>query len=218
MKVFVYKIDSYSKDLFFPKERIKSKIQIINILLEASRYILSNPHIGENNSNDEIKLVIDKMSRLFFSSKNKYYSIVFPFNLYEEGGRIYFHYLNNINVDAYLISKTKSAINCDSFNDDCVLGFADSIFESSNSLESEELWSFLKELMLFEDGYIRYDKDLEGFNVAKEKGIPDRHPLTHYDLYYTNKAAFKIGLEVDNSIDDFIDLLNIKTDCKYIKN
>lgn len=216
MKVIRFKLNNSSKDIFFPRVRVKTKIQIINILLEASRYILLNPVVDQTESVGEIRLVIDKMSRLFFNSENKYYSIVFPFNLYQEDKDIKLSYLHNISVDSYLISKTISAINCDEFNDNCILGFADSIFEYEN--ESEEVWLFLKELMLLEDGYIRYDNDPIGFKEAVDKGSPHKHPLYHYDLNYTNRASFKIGLQKAYSIDEFIDLLNIKTDCKYIQS
>lgn len=216
MKQLIFKISNFSKDTFFPKERIKSKVQIINILLEASRYILANPNVEEIDSVGEIKLIIDKMSRLFFLSENKYYSIVFPFKLYEEDEKFLLSSFNNIEVNPYLISKTKSAINCDNFHDSCVLDFADSLFEYEN--ESEEVWSFIKELLLLEDGYIRFDNDPIGYKTACEKGTPHKHPTNHYDLFYTNRATFKVGLNKHDTIEEFIDLLDLKTDCRYIKN
>lgn len=216
MKQLVFKISNFSKDTFFPKERIKHKVQIINILLEACRYILANPNVEEIDAAGEMKLIIDKMSRLFFVTENKYYSIVFPFKLDKEEGKLSLSYLNNIEVDSYLISKTKSAINCENFHDSCVLDFADSLFDYEN--EGEEVWSFIKELMMLEDGYIRFDNDPIGYNTAYEKGFPHKHPTNHYDLFYTNRATFKVGLNSHDTIDEFIDLLNVKTDCRYIKN
>lgn len=217
MKQLSFKISKFSKDLFFPKERIKSKIQVINILLEASRYILTNIEVKDVDSVGEIKLVINKMSRLFFISDSKSYSIVFPFNINNEDGEIKLAFSNNIEVNSYLISKTKSAINSNSFKDNtCVIGFADSILDLED--ENEEMWLFLRELILLEDGYIRYDVDKEAYVKAKAKGTPHKHPIHHYDLFYTNGATFKIGLHNNQSSDEFIDLLDIKTDCKYLKS
>lgn len=218
MKKWTFYLDTVFKDTFFPKERIKTKIQVINILLEASRYILLNQKIRKRDSSGEIKLVIDKMSRLFFTSDSKSYSIAFPFSIYEFEGNIKLSFKNNINVNAYLISQTKSAINCNSFNDNCVLGFADSLDDLQNQDEEEDLWFFLRELMIYEDGYVRYDNDPIGFKEASEKGVPHKHPLDHYDLFYSNSATFKIGLNQGITTNQFIDLLNRETDCKYLKN
>jgi len=219
MKFYTFKISEFSKDFFFPKERIKTKFQIINILLEASRYMLSNIEVSQDQIVGEIRIVVDKMNRIFFSSENKCYSIVFPFNVLVEEDNIRLSFSNNINVDSYIISKAKSAINCDEFNDTCILGFADSIYDNSNDLDNEELlWSFIKELMLFEVGYIRYDYDELGYEEAVQKGCPHRHPLNHYDLFYTNRATCKIGLTEKQTMDSLIDLLNVGTDCKYLRN
>ncbi|AFU67754.1 hypothetical protein P700755_000750 [Psychroflexus torquis ATCC 700755] len=218
MKNWTFQIDIISKDIFFPKERLKNKIQIINILLEASRYILSNPEVKKEDAKGEIRLVIDKMSRLFFVSDKKSYSIIFPFKIYQEEDQFSLSFHNNIEIDSYLITQTKSAINCNGFEDHCVLGFADTIHDIVNDETNEDLWFFVRELMLLEDGYIRYDNDPNGFAIAKEKGVPHKHPLDHYDLFYTNAATFKIGLEKDISTEQFIDLLNRQTDCYYLKN
>lgn len=218
MKEWTFNIDIVSKDLFFPKVRVKTKIQIINILLEASRYIMSNPKLKKNESKGQIKLVVDKMSRLFFISEKKSFSIAFPFIVNEINGNLDLSFKNNINVNSYLISQTKSAINCNSFDDDCVLGFADSLDDIKNEDNDEDLWFFIRELMLYEDGYIRYDNDPIGHQEAKGKGKPHRHPLDHYDLFYTNGATFKIGLKRAIKTVQFIDLLNRQTDCDYLKN
>lgn len=218
MKNWTFYLDIISKDIFFPKERIKTKIQIINILLEASRYILSNPKLKRKDSSGEIKLVVDKMSRLFFTSDKKSYSIVFPFNLYENNDEIHLSYKSNIKVNSYLIAQAKSVISCNSFDDNCILGFADSLDDIRNQDDDDDLWFFLRELMLYEDGYIRYDNDPKGYQEAKERGTPHKHPLNHYDLFYTNGATFKIGLQKGINTKQFIDLLNRETNCKYLKN
>lgn len=216
MKQFSFYLKDTYSETFFPKERVKSKIQIINILLESIRYILLNPNVEKSEAVAEIKVVIDKMSRIFFFSENKYYSIVFPFKITEEDNNYYLYTKNDIEINSYFISKVKSAINCDSFSDSCVLDFADSLFDYDNG--DEQIWDFIKELMLLEDGYIRYDSDLKGYEEAKAKGYPNRHPINHYDLFYTSPATFKIGLDNNHSLSEMIDLVDIKTDCRFIKN
>jgi hypothetical protein len=68
-------------------------------------------------------------------------------------------------------------------------------------------------MFLMEDGYLRYDYDPVNY-IKHQKS--DVHPLYHYDLFYTSNATFKVGLNSSVAEDDFVDLLNVKTTCKFI--
>jgi hypothetical protein len=214
MKRVKFNLADFSVHKFFPKERIKSKMQIVNILLELCRYILINPQVNSADSVAGIEIIIDKMSRVFFISQDRYYSIVFPFKIQEEDGNYVLSSLTNINIDSFLLSQTNAALNCNGFDDSCVLGFADSLYEHANL--NEELWVFIKELLIFEDGYLRYDVDVVKAKEAEDNNTPLRHPANHLDLFYSNKATFKLGLNRKNVTEEFIDLLNVKTDCRFI--
>ena len=43
------------------------------------------------------------------------------------------------------------------------------------------------------------------------------HPLNHFDVNYSSKTTFKIGIDskIDNNF--FLDLMDITTDCQYIR-
>ena len=71
MKKYKYALNQYVSDIIFPKERVKDKVQILEILLEASRYILSAPSLTFDKNLGSITLVVDKMSRLFFCKEKK---------------------------------------------------------------------------------------------------------------------------------------------------
>jgi hypothetical protein len=79
MKKYEFALNQYVSDVIFPKEQVKNKVQILEILLEASRYMLSTPSFTFDENLGSIILIIDKMSRLFFCKEKKCYSIVFPF-------------------------------------------------------------------------------------------------------------------------------------------
>lgn len=215
MKLFEFKLSNNLLKIFFPEKRIKSKVEIIEILMEATRYMLVNPNISEANVEGKILLCVDKMSRLFVFKQNKYYSIVFPFFAYEEDGNYKFSFHNYIDIDSALISKVISTIRCDEFKEKCSLDFISPIYDYENDY-NDNFWIFLKEIILMEDGYIRYDIDEINFKSAQEKGLGNKHPLRHYDLFYTSNATFKIGLSNSVSESEFIDLLNVNTDCKYL--
>jgi hypothetical protein len=216
MKKFEFKISHFAIDSFFPKARIKTKLQVLEILMEATRYILVNPEIDKNNIAGKIILLIDKMSRLFFLHEGKYYSIVFPFLTRHYDNKLLFSFQNEVEIDSQLISNILSIIKGSSFNTICSLDFADSIYNFETEY-NENFWVFLRELLLHEDGYIRYDKDLTGYLEAKTKGEERKHPLNHFDVCYSSSATYKIGIDRDLSEGDFVDLLDIKTDCRYLK-
>ncbi|MGB5988611.1 MAG: hypothetical protein WBG43_02575 [Marinifilaceae bacterium] len=178
--------------------------------------MLNKIDVEEKNIVGKIILQVDKMSRLFFFKKDKYYSIVFPFLVKESYNGLQFYYINDIDVDSQFISNVISIIKSDSFMSQSSLDFADPIEDLEVNYDVN-FWASLRELLLLEDGYVRYDKDLKSYNEAVLKKAVHKHPLSHYDICYTSNATFKIGLDEDLSHSEFVDLFNINTDCKYLK-
>jgi hypothetical protein len=172
--------------------------------------------LGEGvKSTGKLSVVVDKMSRVVFSTENKYYSIVLPFYVNSDGDQIQFYHKSEL-IDSKLLSNLMTVLKSDSFNSRNSLDFSDSVIDLEN--ENEMLWVILQDLLLYEDGYIRYDVDEESYLKAKEKGCEHSHPLNHCDLFYSSNAAFKVGLDKFMEVDEFIDVLNIRTDCKYLRN
>ena len=215
MKKIEFFINKSSLDIFFPKYRIKTKINIIEILMETLKYMLLNPEIEEDNRVGKIILIVDKMSRVFYFNKNKYYSISFPFFVEKLGNDIKFGFKNIVEVDSRIINKILQIIKCDEFKEKCSLDFVVPICEFEENCD-ENFWIFLKEILLMEDGYIRYDYDEDGYNNAKSIGAEDRHPLNHYDIFYSSQNTFKIGLNNKINEDSFIDFIDINKKCKNI--
>lgn len=219
MKKYPFNLSKVIYDRVFPHYRIKTKAHIIEILMEAVRFILlqndSDFIVNNDDATGKMILYIDKMSRLFFFTDKKYYSIVFPFHFLEEGNKYKIIFKSNIEVTSQLISKVISIIKCDEFKEQCSLDFVTPICDAEDDCD-ENFWEFLRELLLMEDGYIRYDFDQEEYNKARERGEEDRHPLNHYDLFYSTNTTFKLGLKERLTQDGFLDLLNVNTDCKFI--
>lgn len=217
MKKHKFNISKTILEKFFPKERVKTKAQIIEILMETVRYVLLNPSVSEDKIAGTIILYIDRMSRVFFihGNEEKYFSIVFPFYTFEDDGKFRFTFQNEIEITSQLISKVIAIIKCDEFKEKCSLDFVTPICEYEEGCD-ENFWILLRELLLMEDGYIRYDYDLKEYENAKARGEEHMHPLNHLDMFYSSNASFKIGLKNSLLHDDFIDILNTKTDCKYM--
>ena len=105
MKTYNYKISQATTVIFFPSQRIKTKKQILKILLETVRVMLvenSDENLKEQNS--YFKVVIDKMSRIFYFSDKKYYSIYFPFTYIIDNGKNVISFKNQIDINLKLLS------------------------------------------------------------------------------------------------------------------
>ena len=91
---------------------------------------------------------------------------------------------------------------------DCAFEFVDPIVE----IEEQEarFWPFILALFMYDDGYIRYDYDKENENGKL-------HPLRHYDIFHASKSTFKIGLDHNINPEEFVDLVNIKTCCHFVR-
>lgn len=76
--------------------------------------------------------------------------------------------------------------------------------------EVEKCFNLILRLLSTELGYIRYDYDAE-----HEKGA--LHPLYHFDVNYSSKGTYKLGIDKKMKMEDFVDLLDIKTECRYIR-
>lgn len=215
MKKYEFNINEVDIKLFFPFKRIKTKIQMLEILLEATRFMLISNDVNSENTSGKLILFVDRMSRLFFFKDNKYYSIVFPFYVTEIDEKLSFSLKNEVEVDAEMISNVFSIIRCEKFEDKCSLNFIEPINEIEEDI-NEDFWDFFKELLMFEDGYLRYDKDEENYLKAKENGEEHKHPLHHFDFFYSSNATFKIGLRNEILQNDFIDVLDVNKDCEYI--
>lgn len=199
---------------FFPEELIKDKYKILEILLEACRYMLYNKKVATARSKYKMILQKDKMSRLVFVGENKIYSIVFPFNISQiTSDVILINYKNRFDIDSQSISTLLSLLKSPTIISDDCLEFIDPITNYD-----QNLWSTLRDLLILEVGYVRYDKDEEGYKKAKEEGHEHRHPLNHFDIFYTNQATFKLGLKHEQKGTDVIDLMDRNTDCKYLNS
>lgn len=213
---FEIEIDQSSLSVFFPKFRIKDKLQILEILLESARYILHGKRETKVKTLNKIIFFREKMNRIFLVSEDKIYSIIFPFNVQIENTVLTLDFKNLIQLDSFVISNLIILLKNPLINSDNCFDFIEPISELEDN-NKEKYWPVLKDLFMQEDGYIRYDKDEKGFEEAKKKKEEGRHPLYHIDVFYTNGATFKLGLDRSMPDVDLIDILDAGTNCKFLK-
>jgi hypothetical protein len=204
MKVIDKKIYPFQEDIFFSP--IRKKTDYLRLIVLSARHLLLNLEIDEKNCSSNIKLIIDKMSRLFFYKERKYFSVAFPLT-------------TEIHKDKITKITTHSGKELNNESISSVISILDSAeFQLNSSLldfyiepnSNDSLGIFLlEELILFEPSYIRFDHDPDN-----QKG--KFHPINHIDINYSQYSTFKIGLKDVITTEYFESLQNTKTECSFL--
>jgi hypothetical protein len=208
MKEYTFDIEKSYLDRFFSP--IRTRVQLIEVMMNAIKYMLLNPVISEEQSKGKLVLRIDKMSRLFFFKEDKYFSIVFPFYAKKKEHKYVFSFHNLPEIDSKLTTDVISIIKSSEFMANCSVDFASPISDYQEET-NDGFWCFLRELLFMEDGYVRYDYD-----DNEDRMNEYTHPLNHYDLFRSSSATFKLGIKNRLTQSDFIDLFDINTNCNYL--
>lgn len=201
MKIIEREILSFQeKDFFVP---IRDKASFARLVVCAARQLLLS-NAGKGTS--KMKLMVDKMSRLFFYKDNKYFSVAFPLTII----------IDNKNVTEIT---TYSGKKLDFVNISAIISILDSEYFKNHpslidfpiepmSIEASGIY-FLEEIMQFEPSYIRYDNDPDNQNGKL-------HPLNHLDINYSQYGTYKLGLQNTIKGEYFENLQNTNTDCSFV--
>ncbi len=210
--------ETFFGDFYYNKfsKPFRKKKDFIFLILDTLRAIYIDA-IKENKRGD-IVIKIDKMSRIFYFFDDKYFSIVFPFCLEEKDEKgsdlsIYDNILE-LEIDNRMISLLQNMLEEIDFENTGIEEMIDKMYfdkdeEGYDYVEIENCWKIILRLFSMELGYIRYDYD-----IVHENG--PAHPLNHLDVNYSDKGTYKLGLKEKIKKNEFIDLLDITTDCNYL--
>jgi hypothetical protein len=203
------------EDLFLKKavKAIRRKEDIIILLLESIKLFLLGNVLEIPEVKGKVLLKIDKMSRLIFEIRNKYFSFNFPFNVevddISSDIRIY-DSLVGIDFDSKLVSILISIFNQKIITNRCLDDIYYELACGDNIPNINDIWIIVERLSMFECGYLRYDYDEEYQNGHL-------HPINHLDINYSVGSTFKIGFEDIITLEHFLDILDLKTNCHYLK-
>ena len=204
MKVIERDIFAYQENDFFSPMR--SKIDYARIIALGARSIILDISDDQTPASSKLKLVIDKMSRLFLFKDQKYFSIAFPFTVDMDGpDGIEISSYSGKKIDNEAISAIISVLNSEEFNiNPSLIDF----YIEPNGLEQQGIF-LLEEIFMFEPSYIRYDLDTDRVNGKL-------HPENHLDINYSQYSTFKLGLNAAITHEYFEHIQNIKTDCCFL--
>lgn len=214
-KNFEINISDYLFDIIMKPIRKKEDIAIL--LLETIKAFLLGNIISDIDSKGKIILNINKMSRLIFKTSDKYFSFNFPFSVEKifstkDHLRIYDSNFC-ITLDSKIIAVLLSLFREDILAQKSLDELYDHLYDSQAEIEEYDIdsaWLILKKIIMFESGYLRYDYDEEHQNGLL-------HPLNHLDIYYSSNNTFKLGLDTRISINKFIDILDVDTNCHFLR-
>lgn len=206
MKRYNFDIATWEDDLYFSP--IREKRDVVVILMRVLKLINAPVAIDPSNKAGEIVLTVGKMSRLFVVGNSKIYTIRFPFAIRESQDRLIVSTLSIDDIDSKMTPEIIAL-----FSDTQVFESHDlsDFFATVEELliASSNLWPLIREMLMFEDGYLRFDDDPE--NVKGKL-----HPLYHYDFFYTQACSLKIGVNERHGLKEVINLLNRSTDCLFL--
>lgn len=184
---------------------IRDKSEYAKVLVLAARILLLNFEAEAEPCSWRLKLLVDKMSRIFFYTDRKYFSVAFPFSVVVKGNEVHSIVSKSGRaVDNKAISDVISVLNdWDSTGSHSLIDFYVGAGANENAL------FLLEEIFQSEPSYIRYDFD----DVNEDGNI---HPLNHLDINYSQYGTFKLGLENVIDEDCFEDIQNILTECHFL--
>lgn len=206
MKIIKRSIFPFQEKEFFSP--IRDKIKYAKIIALSARQLLYNADAKDSTVNANMKLLVDKMSRLFFYKNQKYFSISFPFTiLTKDNDVLEIATYSGKKLDNKSISAIISILDSEQFKlNPSLIDF----FIEPGSIESSGLF-ILEEIFQFEPSYIRYD-----FAPENENG--KLHPTNHIDINFSQYSTFKLGLLKSISQAYFENLQNTNTDCLFISD
>lgn len=205
----IRKIYNYEFEVF--KTHNEGSVDFTALILAVARKILDETSRMEMSNLDKamepfLIVEVGKNSRAnIFISSNKYVSISFPFNVKYKQGHIKLYIdKHGTEISSDIISECLSIVNV--LKNDAT--FVDVWFESDDPF-SEISLRIIEYLLHTEPCYLRYDYD-----IAKANG--SLHPVHHLDINMTKGGHYKIGLHKKLSHKQFLDILNIETNCYYL--
>jgi hypothetical protein len=185
---------------------LRDKIDYVKLLAYSARILLLNYDTTGIKTNGSLKLIIDKMSRVFFYREDKCFSVSFPFNvLIDEENVLEITTYSGKKVDSQNISSILSIINDEQFR----LNPSPIDFWIETSSVDSLGFALLEEMLQFEPAYIRYDVDPKNENGKL-------HPLHHLDVNYSSYGTYKLGLSDQIEGDYFENILDINTECSFV--
>lgn len=195
------------KGIAFPSHLLKGRHELIEICLRTCRYLNSiRPIPMKRPSIDHIALIVNKMSRIFYFSDKKYFSIALPIQIeIDNNSNLIFKFADKHISPEHLAWLVALHVNGKEIMEND-LNYFEFLMDCEDS--KFDFYSFYETFWEADYGYIRYDVDAQAYNEAVKKGKPHHHPLYHFDIHLPQYSTFKTGLTKSLTPVEFINYLD----------
>jgi hypothetical protein len=206
IKEVSFNLDERLINLFFAP--VRKKEDIIMLMMNIVQFIGISSRITIEPIKGRMVLRTSRTNRAFLYTDKKHFSISFPYKIIESEDGFEAHSIINGEISRATISKIKSIlIDGEAMDGGCISSLANLVLDES--LLAPAFWGIFRELIFMEDGYLRYDHD-------KERENGHIHPLNHLDIFYSNRAGFKVGLKSTLDEGELIDIMEHSSNCRYL--
>lgn len=215
-------MDSQIHSIVFLNHKFKEKRELLIILFEVCRYILTQYSTKDKitpHKNGYIHLLKGSVSRLYFVDTEHCYSIGFPFTITQDGrGNIVAFSADEITLLPIIFVGVLQILKSDEWHSTEIFDFANPIDEwqskqlsclENRSVNYKMFWTFFRNMMMYDVGYIRHDHAPNQYNSEH----PKDHPVDHIHGGYESGVSYRIGLTATPTIEDIKDITNSDTDC-----
>ena len=95
----------------------------------------------------------------------------------------------------------------------------DADIQAFSDTDDSFLYTFITNMLSFEEGYIRYDFDEENSSEKIYMNEPQKkylHPTYHLDIFLHTYSTFKVGLSDKINVVDFQNILSPNVNCHFL--
>lgn len=155
---------------------------------------------------------LDETHRIYLVDRDKIVSFFFVLNVKLDGNDLYDtnNYVNGIFLNRHKIS-AREISEAKQILTDCA--DSDSLYcfnaNDEDSVYSIETLYLFEHLLFLEWGYLRYDHD-------PSHAIVDIHPADHFDVNFTQRGSYKLGLNKPVDVNDIISIIAKGTKCAKV--
>lgn len=211
MKIYTVKM---SKEVIERSSRpLRSKEEAILLLLYTIRMFDISDFLNDDRM-EQVTISIDKMNRITYQLSDKMFSLHFPFSIVcDSEEKIVYSSVAGTTINSQVLSFLIEAferLQGENSTFDTVFEIVMENEYSNEFFSTKQIWILISYLLKYDIGYLRYDYD-----PAHENG--KIHPLHHFDIFLDSAASFKVGLEKKITFDEFLDVLDVSTECAFLR-
>lgn len=202
------------KEIAFPSRLLKGRHELIEICLRTCRYLNSiQPISVKKPSIDCIALIVNKMSRIFYFTDKKYFSIALPIHIeVDDNSNLIFKFADrHISPEHWTWLLALHVNGKEIMEND--INYLDFLIDCEDG--NFDFYSLYETFWEADYGYIRYDVDVKAYNESVKNGKPHHHPLHHFDIHLPQYSTFKTGLTQSLTPVEFINYLDNGEDRWY---